>query len=74
MRSIIPMMEEYHKTRRKNPESVPRNYEFDFVDSKGTLKNIFATIAIIPGTGKSLVSLQDITESNNSGKTAENIP
>lgn len=60
-----PMMEEYHKLRRKNPELVPRNYEFDIVDSKGTLKNIFATIAIIPGTGKSLVSLQDITERNN---------
>ncbi len=60
-----PMMEEYHKSRRKNPELVPRNYEFDIVDSKGTLKNIFATIAIIPGTGKSLVSLQDITERNN---------
>ena len=60
-----PMMEKYHKSRRKNPELVPRNYEFDIVDSKGTLKNIFATIAIIPGTGKSLVSLQDITERNN---------
>ena len=60
-----PMMEEYHKLRRKTPELVPRNYEFDIVDSKGTLKNIFATIAIIPGTGKSLVSLQDITERNN---------
>ncbi|MGB8232694.1 MAG: PAS domain S-box protein, partial [Methanobacterium sp.] len=60
-----PMMEEYHKLRRKTPELVPRNYEFDIVDSKGTLKNIFATIAVIPGTGKSLVSLQDITERNN---------
>jgi PAS domain S-box-containing protein len=60
-----PMMEEYHKIRMKTPELVPRNYEFDIVDSKGTLKNIFATIAVIPGTGKSLVSLQDITERNN---------
>ena len=59
-----PVMDKYHKTRRKNPESVPRNYEFDIIDSKGTLKNIFATIAIIPGTGKSLVSLQDITDRN----------
>ena len=59
-----PMMDEYHESRRKNPESVPRNYEFDIIDSAGTLKNIFATIAIIPGTGKSLVSLQDITDRN----------
>jgi PAS domain S-box-containing protein len=63
----LPMMKEYHATRRINPETVPRNYEFDFIDASGKLKNIFTTIAIIPGTGKSLVSLQDITD----GKDAE---
>ena len=59
---FIPMMDRYHKARRIKPESAPRNYEFDFIDSNGSLKNIFATVAIIPGTKKSLVSLQDITE------------
>jgi len=58
----LPMMEQYHSARRISPESAPRNYEFDFIDSKGSLKNIYTTIAMIPGTKKSLVSLQDITE------------
>ncbi len=57
----LPKMLRYHKLRRKNPEEVPRNYEFDFVDSSGAIKNIFVTVAIIPETSKSLVSLQDIT-------------
>ena len=64
----IHMMELYHKSRRINPESAPRNYEFDFIDSYGNLKNLFATVAMIPYTKKSLVSLQDITDRN----TAEN--
>jgi len=58
----LPMMEQYHLARRINPESAPRNYEFDFIDGKGSLKNIYTTVAMIPGTKKSLVSLQDITE------------
>ena len=57
----IPQMQKYHKLRRNNPDAVPRNYEFDLVDSAGNIKNIFVTVAIIPGTAKSLVSLQDIT-------------
>ena len=59
----LTKMQEYHKLRRVDPDAVPRNYEFDFVDSAGNIKNIFVTVAIIPGTTKSLVSLQDITHS-----------
>lgn len=58
----VPMMKEFHATRRINPDAVPRNYEFDFLDSTGNVKNVFTTVAIIPGTSKSLVSLLDITE------------
>jgi PAS domain S-box-containing protein len=54
-------MQNYHKLRRSDPDAAPRNYEFDFVDSSGAIKNIFVTVAIIPETSKSLVSLQDIT-------------
>jgi len=61
----LPMMKKYHATRRVTPGEVPRNYEFNFIDSDGNLKNIYTTIAVIPGTGKSLVSLQDITDRNN---------
>lgn len=67
-KDYIPMMKEYHATRRINPDAVPRNYEFDFIDSKGRVKNIFTTIAIIPGTSKSLVSLLDVTEKRSAEK------
>jgi signal transduction histidine kinase len=40
----------------------PRNYEFRFIDKYGQIKNIFLTIAMIPGTRKSVASLLDITE------------
>jgi len=63
--NFLPKMKEYHTMRRVNPESVPRNYEFDFIDNEGKIKNVFTTVAIIPGTEKSLVSLQDITDRNN---------
>ncbi len=60
----IPMMSEYHEKRIIEPESGPRNYEFNLIDSQGKIRNIYTTVAIIPGTTKTLVSLQDITSRN----------
>jgi PAS domain S-box-containing protein len=60
----IPMMSEYHEKRIIDPESGPRNYEFNLIDSQGKIRNIYTTVAIIPGTTKTLVSLQDITSRN----------
>ncbi len=52
----------YHYQRRKDPNSVPRNYEFKFYTKKGKLRYGFATVALLPDTGKSLISIIDITE------------
>ena len=51
----LDIMKDYHVKRRKNPQSVPRNYEFDFIDHNGNIKNIYTTVALIPGTKKSLI-------------------
>ncbi|MGZ7135936.1 MAG: PAS domain S-box protein, partial [Methanobacterium sp.] len=59
---FIAKMENYHNIRRINPELAPRNYEFEFMDRFGNKKTVTSTIAMIPGTKKSLVSLLDITE------------
>ncbi|MGZ7160095.1 MAG: PAS domain S-box protein, partial [Methanobacterium sp.] len=59
---FIAKMENYHDLRRINPELAPRNYEFEFIDRFGNKKIVTSTIAMIPGTKKSLVSLLDITE------------
>lgn len=58
----LQRMTTYHAVRRKDPDAAPRNYEFRFVDRKGGEKNIFLTVAMIPGTTKSVASLLDITE------------
>lgn len=58
----LERMKYYHDMRRKNSNSVPRNYEFKFIDRKKNIKNIYLTVSIIPGTDRSLVSLVDITD------------
>ena len=58
----LEAMLEYHEKRRIDPDSAPRNYEFKFINRNGEIKDVLTTVAIIPGTSKSLVSLLDITE------------
>ncbi|HMK64442.1 MAG TPA: PAS domain S-box protein [Thermodesulfobacteriota bacterium] len=57
----LPRMKRYHRRRRVDPNSAPRNYEYRVIDSQGRIKNVFNTIAMIPGTKKSISSLTDIT-------------
>ncbi|PKN88153.1 MAG: hypothetical protein CVU51_04530, partial [Deltaproteobacteria bacterium HGW-Deltaproteobacteria-1] len=40
----------YHKVRREDPSSAPRNYEFKIRNKDGNLLHVFMTIAMIPGT------------------------
>ena len=61
-------IEKYHNLRRIDPKLAPRNYELKFIDRYGNIKDIFTTVALIPGTKKSLISLLDITDN----KIAEN--
>jgi len=58
----LEMMKEYHRMRRIDPDSPPRNYEFRFIDRHGDVKDVFLAVSIIPGTKKSVASLIDITE------------
>ena len=58
----LEKMLEYHRLRRTDPGSAPRNYEFRFVHKDGGLRDAALTAAMIPGTKKSVISLRDITE------------
>jgi PAS domain S-box-containing protein len=60
-RDTLEKMKKYHALRRLNPDDAPRNYEFKFVDKKGAFKYVLATVAMIPGTKKSIGSFLDIT-------------
>jgi two-component system cell cycle sensor histidine kinase/response regulator CckA len=55
-------MIKHHRERRVDPKLAPNKYEFRTIDKNGSIKDLIVTIAIIPGTKKSIVSLMDITE------------
>ncbi len=59
---MLARMIEYHRIRRVDEASAPRNYEFRFRDKAGRVRDAFMTIAMIPGTTMSVASLLDITE------------
>jgi diguanylate cyclase (GGDEF)-like protein/PAS domain S-box-containing protein len=57
----LQKMKEYHQLRRIDPHAAPRNYEGRLVNQAGNVKDMFLTVAMIPGTTKSVASLLDIT-------------
>lgn len=67
----LPKMKMYHKLRRSGAVNVPRNYEFRFIDKERNMKDIYITIALIPGTVKSLASMMDLTEYKKAEKLAK---
>jgi len=58
----LERMIEYHRQRRINHGSAPRNYEFRFKDRHGAIKNIYMTIDMVPRTKISIASFMNITE------------
>ncbi len=58
----LERMRTYHRERRRNGGAAPKQYEFQFIDRHGEIKDILITIDVIPGTKKSVASLLDITE------------
>lgn len=61
VKEYIPMITEYHRLRRIDPNAAPRNYEHDLIDSRGRIKNVMVTCSMIPGTKQSVASLTDVT-------------
>lgn len=58
----LKRVQEYFRIRRTDPDQAPRSYEAKAVDRYGNVKTVLTTIAMIPGTGKSIASFIDITE------------
>jgi PAS domain S-box-containing protein len=58
----LPRMLEYHRKRRIDADSVPKEYEFRMRHKNGSIRDIYINVSMIPGTTKSLISLIDITE------------
>jgi PAS domain S-box-containing protein len=58
----VEKMREYHHLRRIDQDAAPRNYEFRFIGREGDIRDVYMTVAMIPGTKKSVASFLDITE------------
>ena len=50
-----------HHQRRRDPASVPSQYEFRIRDRAGVVKNVAVTVELIPGSRRSVVSVLDVT-------------
>ena len=58
----LEKMIEYHYERRRDESKAPTQYEFRFIARDGSIRAILLNVNVIPGTGKSVASLLDITE------------
>jgi PAS domain S-box-containing protein len=56
----LPRLMEYDRLRRISPEKVPNSYEFSIKDAQGQDIDVFGTVALIPGTRQSVVSIMDL--------------
>ncbi|MCK5304453.1 MAG: PAS domain S-box protein [Candidatus Heimdallarchaeota archaeon] len=52
---------QYHQQRRIDPSSVPKVVELQLLTKSGERRDFVYTVALVPGTDKSLVSLMDVT-------------
>lgn len=58
----IERMHSYFTQRMADPSSVPTEYEFALKTKNGSVRDMIATVSMIPGTPKRLVSLLDNTQ------------
>ena len=58
----LERMKKYHYDRRNDPVTVPRIYDFRFIDRYGAIKYCINNVAMIPGTTRSVASVVDIND------------
>ena len=58
----LELVEERHRLRRTQPAAAPSQYELRIVDRSGNVRDVYTTVAMIPGTLKSVASIVDITQ------------
>ncbi|MDD8031896.1 MAG: PAS domain S-box protein [Acidobacteriota bacterium] len=60
--SDISRMIEYHRKRRLDPESAPKQYTSHLVDRERKEREVLVYVDVIPQTKQSIVSLMDVTD------------
>jgi len=65
-KAVVPedleRMKRYHVLRREMSSEAPQGYAFRIVDKRGSIRDLYASVALIPGTKKTVASLMDVTE------------
>lgn len=61
-KEYLELIGKYHYMRKNNVGNPPEIYEAQLTDVKGNERVILINAAIIPGTKKTIISIQDITE------------
>ncbi len=56
----LPRLIEYARLRHTDPERVPTSYEFSIKSAQGQTIDVFGTVALIPGTRQTVVSIMDL--------------
>jgi PAS domain S-box-containing protein/putative nucleotidyltransferase with HDIG domain len=67
----LPKMKQYHRLRRSGTDMIPKGYFFGFRCKNGELRRIWVTGSVIAGTGRSIVSLMDMTDFERTRMVAE---
>lgn len=58
----VEIMLQHHVKRRQSADLAPRNYEAHFVNRRGEERVTLLTVGMIPDSGISVASIEDITE------------
>ncbi len=53
---------EYHRQRKNNDDDLAASYEFRFITNQNHTRHVLATLAFLPGTQQSIISLIDISD------------
>ena len=61
-------LQRYHYARRDELDGVPQKYTSHVIDKYGRVRDCLVTVAMIPGTKNSVVTLSDITQYNRIGR------
>ena len=64
----LEKLQHYHHARRDELGGVPQKYTSHVIDKFGRMRDCLVTVAMIPGTENSVVTLSDITQYNRIGR------
>lgn len=59
---FVSQMVESHQKRRVNPQAVPKQYTTHLIGQEGNIREVLASVDLIPHTKQSIASLVDVTD------------